>query len=47
MPTGVKIPHVIDLCNGRRKDTGAKLYTVLEQRKERIASSTLMGTAHT
>ena len=46
-PTGVETPDVIDLRKGQRKDSGAELYTVLEQREERIASGTLMGSTHT
>ncbi|KAL3741859.1 hypothetical protein ACJRO7_017347 [Eucalyptus globulus] len=46
-PTGVETPDVIDLRKQQRKEADRPLYTVLEQKEEKIAPGTLLGTAHT
>ncbi|THU44288.1 hypothetical protein C4D60_Mb02t05820 [Musa balbisiana] len=46
-PTGVETPDVIDLRKQQRKEPEKPLYQVLEEKEERIAPGTLLGTAHT
>ncbi|PKI40126.1 hypothetical protein CRG98_039498 [Punica granatum] len=46
-PTGVETPDVIDLRKQQRKEADRPLYTVLEEKEEKIAPGTLLGTAHT
>ncbi|KAH7837098.1 hypothetical protein Vadar_009487 [Vaccinium darrowii] len=46
-PTGVETPDVIDLRKQQRKEPEMPLYQVLEEKEERIALGTLLGTSHT
>ncbi|KAF2303373.1 hypothetical protein GH714_017534 [Hevea brasiliensis] len=46
-PTGVETPDVIDLRKQQRKEPERPLYQVLEEKEERIAPGTLLGTTHT
>ncbi|KAL6991028.1 hypothetical protein U1Q18_009151 [Sarracenia purpurea var. burkii] len=46
-PTGVETPDVIDLRKQQRKEPEKPLYQVLEEKEERIAPGTLLGTSHT
>ncbi|XP_020521733.1 splicing factor 3B subunit 2-like isoform X2 [Amborella trichopoda] len=46
MPTGVEAPDVIDLRKQQRKEPKKPLYQVLEEKEERIARGTLLGTTH-
>nr|XP_027111743.1 splicing factor 3B subunit 2-like [Coffea arabica] len=46
-PTGVETPDVIDLRKQQRKEPEKPLYLVLEEKEERIAPGTLLGTTHT
>lgn len=46
-PTGVETPDVIDLRKQQRKEPEKPLYQVLEEKEERIAPGTLLGTTHT
>ncbi|CAD5193051.1 unnamed protein product, partial [Musa acuminata subsp. malaccensis] len=46
-PTGVETPDVIDLRKQQRKEPEKPLYQVLEEKEERIAPGTLLGTGHT
>lgn len=46
-PTGVETPDVIDLRKQQRKETEKPLYQVLEEKEEKIAPGTLLGTSHT
>lgn len=46
-PTGVETPDVIDLRKQQRKEPEMPLYQVLEEKEERIAPGTLLGTSHT
>ncbi|GLT63760.1 hypothetical protein SLA2020_362990 [Shorea laevis] len=46
-PTGVETPDVIDLHKQQRKEPERPLYQVLEEKEERIAPGTLLGTKHT
>ncbi|KAI6703794.1 hypothetical protein NL676_012930 [Syzygium grande] len=46
-PTGVETPDVIDLRKQQRKEADRPLYTVLEEKEEKIAPGTLLGTSHT
>ncbi|CAK9164586.1 unnamed protein product [Ilex paraguariensis] len=46
-PTGVETPDVIDLRKQQRKEPEKPLYQVLEEKEEKIAPGTLLGTAHT
>ncbi|XP_020571881.1 splicing factor 3B subunit 2 [Phalaenopsis equestris] len=48
-PTGVETPDVIDLRKQQRKEPEKEkpLYQVLEEKEERIAPGTLLGTSHT
>ncbi|CAH9059878.1 unnamed protein product [Cuscuta europaea] len=46
-PTGVETPDVIDLRKQQRKEPDKPLYQVLEEKEEKIAPGTLLGTTHT
>ncbi|KAL7618793.1 hypothetical protein Lser_V15G04473 [Lactuca serriola] len=46
-PTGVETPDVIDLRKQQRKEPEKPLYQVLEEKEEKIAPGTLLGTTHT
>ncbi|KGN61286.1 splicing factor 3B subunit 2 [Cucumis sativus] len=46
-PTGVETPDVIDLRKQQRKEPDRPLYQVLEEKEERVAPGTLLGTSHT
>ncbi|RZC16377.1 hypothetical protein D0Y65_009581, partial [Glycine soja] len=46
-PTRVETPDVIDLRKQQRKEPKKPLYQVLEEKKEKIAPGTLLGTTHT
>ncbi|KAL6573958.1 hypothetical protein OROHE_001500 [Orobanche hederae] len=46
-PTGVETPDVIDLRKQQRKEPDRPLYQVLEEKEEKIAPGTLLGTSHT
>ncbi|XP_068652603.1 uncharacterized protein [Aristolochia californica] len=46
-PTGVETPDVIDLRKQQRKEPDRPLYQVLEEKEEKIAPGTLLGTTHT
>ncbi|THG15261.1 hypothetical protein TEA_029703 [Camellia sinensis var. sinensis] len=46
-PTGVETPDVIDLRKQQRKEPEKPLYQVLEEKEEKIAPGTLLGTSHT
>ncbi|KAL9240111.1 hypothetical protein vseg_014369 [Gypsophila vaccaria] len=46
-PTGVETPDVIELRKQQRKEPEKQLYQVLEEKEERIAPGTLLGTSHT
>ncbi|KAH9606424.1 hypothetical protein KSS87_015067 [Heliosperma pusillum] len=46
-PTGVETPDVIELRKHQRKEPEKQLYQVLEEKEERIAPGTLLGTSHT
>ncbi|XP_062013215.1 uncharacterized protein LOC133729668 [Rosa rugosa] len=46
-PTGVETPDVMDLRKLQRKEPERPLYQVLEEKEERVASGTLLGTTHT
>ncbi|XP_058200841.1 uncharacterized protein LOC131315670 [Rhododendron vialii] len=46
-PTGVETPDVIDLRKQQRKEPEKPLYQVLEEKEEKIAAGTLLGTTHT
>ncbi|KAK4271503.1 hypothetical protein QN277_020191 [Acacia crassicarpa] len=46
-PTGVETPDVIDLRKQQRKEPERPLYEVLEEKEERVAPGTLLGTTHT
>ncbi|KAG6778712.1 hypothetical protein POTOM_015056 [Populus tomentosa] len=46
-PTGVETPDVIDLRKQQRKEPERPLYQVLEEKQEKIAPGTLLGTTHT
>ncbi|PQQ10114.1 splicing factor 3B subunit 2 [Prunus yedoensis var. nudiflora] len=46
-PTGVETPDVIDLRKQQRKEPERPLYQVLEEKEEKIAPGTLLGTTHT
>ncbi|XP_038890808.1 splicing factor 3B subunit 2 [Benincasa hispida] len=46
-PTGVETPDVIDLRKQQRKEPDRPLYQVLEEKEERVAPGTLLGTTHT
>ncbi|KAI5590756.1 hypothetical protein Peur_053495 [Populus x canadensis] len=46
-PTGVETPDVIDLRKQQRKEPERPLYQVLEEKQEKIAAGTLLGTTHT
>ncbi|KAG5038106.1 hypothetical protein JHK86_018946 [Glycine max] len=46
-PTRVETPNVIDLRKQQRKEPKKPLYQVLEEKKEKIAPGTLLGTTHT
>ncbi|KAK9714191.1 hypothetical protein RND81_06G078400 [Saponaria officinalis] len=46
-PTGVETPDVIELRKQQRKEPEKQLYQVLEEKDERIAPGTLLGTSHT
>ncbi|GBG79699.1 hypothetical protein CBR_g29963 [Chara braunii] len=44
---GAETPDVIDLRKTQRKETEKPLYHVLEEKEDRLASGTLLGTTHT
>ncbi|WOG85203.1 hypothetical protein DCAR_0104391 [Daucus carota subsp. sativus] len=46
-PTGIETPDVIDLRKQQRKEPEKPLYQVLEEKEEKIAPGTLLGTSHT
>ncbi|CAK8577755.1 unnamed protein product [Lathyrus sativus] len=46
-PTGVETPDVIDLRKQQRKEPERPLYQVLEEKEEKLAPGTLLGTTHT
>ncbi|KAG7020995.1 Splicing factor 3B subunit 2, partial [Cucurbita argyrosperma subsp. argyrosperma] len=46
-PTGVETPDVIDLRKQQRKEPDRPLYQVLEEKEEKVAPGTLLGTTHT
>uniref|UniRef100_A0A3Q7FR37 PSP proline-rich domain-containing protein n=1 Tax=Solanum lycopersicum TaxID=4081 RepID=A0A3Q7FR37_SOLLC len=46
-PTGVETPDVIDLRKQQRKEPEKPLYQVLEEKEEKVAPGTLLGTSHT
>ncbi|OIT28510.1 hypothetical protein A4A49_55933 [Nicotiana attenuata] len=46
-PTGVETPDVIDLRKQQRKEPEKPLYQVLEEKEEKVAPGTLLGTTHT
>ncbi|XP_022965450.1 splicing factor 3B subunit 2-like [Cucurbita maxima] len=46
-PTGVETPDVIDLRKQQRKEPDRSLYQVLEEKEEKVAPGTLLGTTHT
>lgn len=46
-PTGVETPDVIDLRKQQRKEPEKPPYQVLEEKEEKIAPGTLLGTTHT
>ncbi|KAI3937043.1 hypothetical protein MKX01_015258, partial [Papaver californicum] len=46
-PTGVETPDVIELRKQQRKEPERQLYQVLEEKAEKIAPGTLLGTTHT
>ncbi|CAK9181774.1 unnamed protein product [Ilex paraguariensis] len=46
-PTGVETPDVIDLRKQQRKEPEKPLYQVLDEKEEKIAPGTLLGTSHT
>ncbi|XWS12686.1 hypothetical protein CRYUN_Cryun37aG0111600 [Craigia yunnanensis] len=46
-PTGVETPDVIDLRKQQRNEPERPLYQVLEEKEERIAPGTLLGTTYT
>ncbi|KAK4368366.1 hypothetical protein RND71_012158 [Anisodus tanguticus] len=46
-PTGVETPDFIDLRKQQRKEPEKPLYQVLEEKEEKIAPGTLLGTTHT
>ncbi|RZC46473.1 hypothetical protein C5167_039423 [Papaver somniferum] len=46
-PTGVETPDFIELRKQQRKEPERQLYQVLEEKEEKIAPGTLLGTTHT
>ncbi|XP_068647411.1 uncharacterized protein [Aristolochia californica] len=46
-PTGMETPDVIDLRKQPQKEPERPLYQVLEEKEEKIAPGTLLGTTHT
>ncbi|RZC66703.1 hypothetical protein C5167_010399 [Papaver somniferum] len=46
-PGGVETPDVIELRKQQRKEPERQLYQVLEEKEEKIAPGTLLGTTHT
>ncbi|OMO65606.1 PSP, proline-rich [Corchorus olitorius] len=46
-PTGDEAPDVIDLRKQKRKEPERSLYQVLEEKEDKIAPGTLLGTTHT